>query len=58
MKVKKTFTKLKCVNCDHEFEREFREGDYVGKKVENGCPKCDGDALITAIYIKELEVNR
>ncbi len=57
LKAKKAFTKLKCLNCDHEFEREFREGDYVGMKVEKGCPKCEGDAIITAIYVKEVEIK-
>jgi rRNA maturation endonuclease Nob1 len=51
-KVKKTYTLLKCVECDYTMEREFKEGDYVGKK-EGACPKCGGEMIITAIYVKE-----
>ncbi len=51
-KVKKTYTLLKCTACEYSVEREFKEGDYVGKK-EGTCPKCDGEMIITAIYVKE-----
>jgi len=52
VKVRKTFTLLKCQNCDYKKEREFKEGDYVGK-VEGECPQCEGPLVIYAIYDKE-----
>jgi len=53
IKITKTYTLLKCTNCDYSTEREFKEGDYVGK-VEGKCPKCNGDMVIYAIYVKEI----
>jgi len=52
LKVRKTYTLLKCQECSYEAEREFKEGDYVGK-IEGKCPKCGGPLVIYAIYDKE-----
>ena len=48
-------TLVKCVE-GHEVERDFKAGDYVGKKVE--CPKCGKDAVIIAIYSKQTQAGK
>ncbi len=53
IKRKRTITLLQCVRGDHEEKRDFREGDYVGKK-EGSCPKCGSDLIIKAIYVEEI----
>lgn len=42
-------TVIKCTNKDYTIEREFHEGDFVGK-VEGSCPKCGSNLLIDHIY--------
>ncbi len=52
LKVRKTYTLLKCLRCDYKSQREFKEGDYVGK-IDGECPKCEGPLVVYAIYDKE-----
>lgn len=45
-------TEIECGKCDFKSIREFNEGDYILKTVEN-CPKCSEPMIITSIYQKE-----
>ncbi|MEN2975247.1 MAG: hypothetical protein ABDH32_06710 [Candidatus Caldarchaeales archaeon] len=46
-------THLTCFNCNTENSRQFRDGDYIFKEVEEKCPKCGTTRmLITGIYIE------
>lgn len=45
----KYLTVVKCSNGDYIIEKEFQEGDFVGKIVGE-CPKCGNKLLIDAIY--------
>jgi len=38
-----------CQQNDYTIEREFREGDFVGK-IDGACPKCGSTIVITKIY--------
>lgn len=40
---------VSCLKCDNREEREFREGDFVFKRLDK-CPKCGGELFISAIY--------
>ncbi len=52
----KIFTHLECVNCGWKLEREFREGDYVGRVSPNDkCPKCGSSMRVMAIYTRVKE---
>jgi len=42
-------TVIKCNKCNHVYEREFKEGDYVYKNAGD-CPKCGGDSFIFLVY--------
>ncbi len=44
--------KVTCVNGDFNYEREFIEGDFVGK-IEGKCDKCGGLLIISAIYAEK-----
>ncbi len=46
----KIITKISCMRDDYSEERDFKKGDYVGLVVGK-CPKCEGNLLITAIYL-------
>lgn len=46
----KILTKISCIREDYGEERDFKKGDYVGLVVGK-CPKCEGNLLITAIYL-------
>ena len=46
-------SRLQCVECGHWKEREFREGEYVGLRAEEACPKCGGPMFVAAIYAKK-----
>jgi hypothetical protein len=48
-----TATVVKCMSCDYNVEREYRDGDYV-MKVEGTCPKDGGKLYIAGIYMKEV----
>ncbi len=54
MEIKKTVSLVKCKSCDYSLERPFKEGDYVGKTLEDKCPKCGGDLVIKAIYVEKV----
>lgn len=48
-------TVLRCLSCDGVVKRGFREGDYVGKIVDEECPACGGKMVIEAIYEEKAE---
>ncbi len=45
----KIMTVATCQQNDYTIEREFREGDFIGK-VDGNCPKCNSLLVITKIY--------
>ncbi len=45
----KLITVIKCLSNDYEVEREFTQGDFVGK-IEGKCPKCGSQLFVVAIY--------
>lgn len=47
---KKVITVLRCSKCGYTRTRDFKEGDYVGKVVDEVCPKCGINLVIDAIY--------
>ncbi len=53
VKLKRTVTVLRCGSCGHEWSRDFREGDFVGRE-EGECPKCGGRLVVNAIYVEEI----
>lgn len=40
---------VNCLKCEFREEREFKEGDFVYKRLEK-CSKCGGELFISAIY--------
>lgn len=52
---KRIVTVLKCSKCGRTYRREFREGDYVGRVVDEKCRSCGGDLVVDAIYEEEGE---
>jgi predicted RNA-binding Zn-ribbon protein involved in translation (DUF1610 family) len=43
-------TVARCPNCGYEVRRPFREGDYVGKLLDEKCPKCGAQMIVEEIY--------
>ncbi len=52
----KTITIASCINNDYMLEREFREGDFIGK-IDGLCPKCNSNIVIEKIYVVPLTVK-
>ncbi|MEM2221250.1 MAG: hypothetical protein QW215_04440 [Ignisphaera sp.] len=52
----KTITIASCINNDYTLEREFREGDFVGK-IDGVCPKCNSNVVIERIYVVPVTVK-
>ncbi|MCS7110791.1 MAG: hypothetical protein N3D82_05310 [Ignisphaera sp.] len=52
----KTVTVVSCINQDYTLEREFREGDFIGK-VDGPCPKCNSSTVVERIYVVPLAVR-
>jgi len=50
---KKIIAKVRCIRGDYEIERDFREGDFVGK-IDGQCPVCGAELVIDTIYAKPL----
>ena len=50
----KIITVISCKNNDYTIEREFQEGDFIGK-VADKCPKCGAEMIISRIYAIPLE---
>ena len=52
-------TMTECTACHNKETREFQRGDFIFKEGEL-CKKCNGKAMITAIYreVKEKEKER
>jgi hypothetical protein len=53
----KVFTAVQCPNCDFKNTREFRNGDFVLKKVE-ACPKCNTLTFVSSIYREATEEEK
>ncbi len=47
-------TSISCVNNDYRVERDFSEGDFVGKVV-GSCPKCGAPLVIDRIFCVALQ---
>lgn len=47
---KMVITVEECDGCKFKAIRKFERGDFIFKKTEKGCPKCDSLLTITAIY--------
>lgn len=47
----KIVTLKKCLSCNYLLSKPYEKGEYIGKK-EGKCPKCDGETIITAIYLE------
>jgi len=43
-----------CQQNDYTMEREFREGDFIGK-IDGACPKCGSQMIIIKIYSLYME---
>ncbi len=54
---KRTITVIRCDNGDYETERDFQQGDFVGK-VEGKCPKCGGVLRVHSIYVEEIRLAK
>ena len=39
-----------CRNCGFKVIRNFREGDYISKIVDEKCEKCGGEMIVDLIY--------
>jgi hypothetical protein len=50
----KIITVASCQQNDYTMEREFREGDFIGK-IDGTCPKCGSQMIITKIYSLYIE---
>lgn len=48
--VQKTISVIKCINCNHQEERDFQVGDFVFKRV-GSCAKCQGALIVASIYM-------
>ena len=47
-----TVTEIRCNDCDFKEIRDFKKGDYILKKVEDACPKCQtSNMTIEGVYI-------
>ncbi len=47
-------TTIKC-KCGKKFQREFAEGDYLYRQVQEKCPKCgDTQTQISEIYLEHV----
>jgi len=56
---RKIFTIIQCTATGEEEKRDYREGDFVGKEIEecggNGSP---GVKIVKAIYAEKIELTR
>lgn len=48
-------TEIRCTSCNFIAKRGFREGDYVGKIVNERCPRCGRKMTIELIYEEKIE---
>ncbi|HIQ23536.1 MAG TPA: hypothetical protein EYH50_00620 [Pyrodictium delaneyi] len=46
---------LRCTSCNILIKRGFREGDYVGKIVDDKCPQCGGSVVVESIYEEKVK---
>lgn len=53
----RVFSVISCVKEDYAEEREYREGDFVGK-LEGKCPRCGSELLVQKIYTTTPPVRR
>ncbi len=50
-------TRIECLACGYSVEREYRQGDYVGKP-EGRCPKCGSEMIVAAVFEERPEERR
>jgi len=47
----KPLSLLQCTKCGEKVERNYKEGEYVTKVVEDKCPKCASPMFVKLIYV-------
>lgn len=48
-----TKTVVKCVKCNEEHTRDYKEGDIVFQEIDGEtCPKCSGNLIVSQIYVE------
>jgi len=47
-------TSLECIKCGNKSLREFQKGDYVYKKTEDQCAKCNEKAMTVNANYREI----
>lgn len=45
---------VRCINEDHEEHRTFQKGIYVGKMLDEKCPKCSSPLYVYRIYAENI----
>jgi cellulose synthase/poly-beta-1,6-N-acetylglucosamine synthase-like glycosyltransferase len=45
---------VRCINEDHEEQRAFQKGMYIGKILDEKCPKCSSSLYIHRIYAENM----
>ncbi len=55
-KITTTLTKtiLLCPSCGYTKSRKYKEGDYIGKELDENCPKCNTKLVVDLIYEEEI----
>ncbi len=55
-KITTTLTKtvLLCPSCKYTKTRKYQEGDYIGKELDENCPRCSTKLIIDLIYEEEI----
>ncbi len=53
----KFITSISCINNDYRIERDYSEGDFVGKIV-GSCPKCGSPLVIDKIFSITIQQQR
>lgn len=53
--IKQTLTILECNECKGKKVRNYKNGDFVYKRTEEECPKCEGSMKIKEIYSVKLK---
>ncbi|MEZ0345508.1 MAG: hypothetical protein ABWK01_03075 [Infirmifilum sp.] len=54
---KRLISHIRCENCGYEFDRDYKEDDYLFKIVDN-CPKCNNGKLVVEAIFLRIETTR
>lgn len=46
------FNEVKCNDCDYKETRPYKMGNYVGKELDEECPKCHSSLKVSGIFAK------